>query len=104
MGGSGSGGYAPTAPANPCENIKFNASVNSPQPDVLDNLVPGEQLSVQVMEGGQGVVVLYKGIVVGALTGSRVAQLLNCLLMGFDYQASVVEISGGQCLVRVEGA
>lgn len=56
------------------------------------------------MEGGQGVIVLRKGELVGALTGARVAQLLDCLLMGFEYQAVVVETDGGQCLVRVEGA
>ena len=102
MGGSGSGGYAPTAPTSPCARLTFQAAINSPKSTVLRDLNVGEALDVVLNEEGQGVVLERNGLTAGSLIGTQVAQLVNCLNSGFEYQAIVVKINGGQFIVRVE--
>jgi hypothetical protein len=104
MGGSSfGGGWSSGGPAaSPCEDLSFLASVNSPQPAALDGLEVGDVLTVQFGPDGQSVVVFDNTVLVGALTGPRVASLLNCMHSGFEYEAVVVAIDGGQCEIQVE--
>jgi hypothetical protein len=102
MGGSGSSGYVPTAPANPCGRLSFQATVSSPKPNVVSQLSVGSVLDVLLNAQGQGVVLEHNGQTVGALIGSHVAQLVNCINSGFDYQATVVQLNGGHCVVRID--
>lgn len=102
MGGSGSGGWRPTTPSSPCERVRFRAEVNSPQPEVISTLVVGHVLDVALWTAPAiAVVVLYQGAFAGALTGTQVNGLIECLQNGFTYSASVVSISGGKCTVEV---
>jgi hypothetical protein len=102
MGGSGSGGYTPTAPRNPCENLSFQAAINSPQAKVLNQLKLGSVLDVRLNKTGTGVEVDFGKQTAGSLTGTQVAQLVNCLVSGFQYEATVVTLNGGNCVVRVD--
>jgi len=102
MGGSGSGGFTPTAPSNPCANLAFQAAINSPQASVIGQLNVGSILSVHLNKTGNGVEVHHKKQVAGSLTGTHVAQLVNCMNSGFEYEATVVTLDGGNCVVRVE--
>jgi hypothetical protein len=90
------------APVSPCSTLTFDATVNSPQATVLTTLVVGEVLDLTLMTGGHGVAVLKDAVIVGTLTGIRVAQMINCMNSGFDYKAIVSTLNGGQCVVRVE--
>ena len=101
MGGSGST-YVPSMPSSPCGNLVFNAVINSPQPSVVGRLTIGESLLLALGPGSQSVIVLHNGDVAGSLTGTQVAQLINCLNSGFIYHAIVVSLNGGKCVVRVE--
>lgn len=102
MSGSGSPGYKPTAPANPCARLSFQATVNSPKPDVVSHLTVGDVLDVVLNPQGQGVVLEQHGQLAGSIVGSQVAQLVNCINSGFDFQATVVQLNGGHCVVRIE--
>lgn len=102
MGGSGSRRYAPTAPANPCGRLSFQATVSSPKPNVISELSIGSVLDVLLNPQGQGIVLEHNGQTVGSLIGSHVAQLVNCINSGFDYQATVVQLNGGHCVVRID--
>jgi hypothetical protein len=101
MGGSGSGGYTP-APSSPCARLAFQATVNSPNPSVISQLSVGDSLNVSLNPQGQGVVVESNDVMAGAITATQVAQLVNCINSGFEYRAVVVQINGGQCVVRIE--
>lgn len=102
MGGSGSGGYTPTTPRSSCDELLFQATVNSPQPAALADLVIGQILTLTAAPSGAAVNVKHGKSLVGALTGTQVARLINCMHMGFKYHAIVVKVRGGQCVVRVE--
>ncbi len=104
MGGSGSGGYTPSAPSSPCSRITFQATLNSPKQAVLAKLQTGYHLDVQLAANGQSVEVFYLGELAGALTGPQIAQLINCLNTGFVYRATVLSKSGGTCVLSIEGA
>lgn len=101
MGGSGSGGYTPSVPTNPCASLTFQAAINSPQPNVVAQLSVGSILDVSIGSTGQTVTVEFQGKQAGVLTGMQVAQLVNCIRSGFQYQADVVQLRGGLCVVRV---
>ena len=102
MGGSGSGGYTPPAPSSPCSRLSFQATLNSPQATVLAQLQIGSVLDVGLDSSGNSVEVHFNSQLAGALTGTRVAQLINCLNSGFVFRAVVVTLNGGQCVLRVE--
>jgi hypothetical protein len=102
MGGSVSNGWTPTAPSNPCERIAFRASLNSPQPAVIATLNVGDVLDVALQTvPTTAVITLFNGVIAGALTGTQVNALVNCIQNGFQYNATVVSISGGNCVVDV---
>jgi hypothetical protein len=101
MGGSKSRGYRPSAPSSPCARLTFQAAVNSPQPAVIAKLTVGAVLDVVAGATGQTVVVEFVGQVAGVLTGIHVSQLANCIASGFQFQAVVVQLQGGLCVVKV---
>lgn len=101
MSGSNKRPRSVAAPVSPCATLTFDATVNSPQASVLATLVIGDVLDLTLMLGGQGVSVLKNAMVIGTLTGVRVAQMINCMNSGFDFKATVSTINGGQCVVRV---
>lgn len=103
MGGSGSGGWEPTAPSNQCERIAFRATINSPQPSIVPNLVVGDVLDVKLQTTPTiAVIAELAGRVVGALTSTRVNDLVNCIQNGYQYEATVVVVIGGKCTVDVQ--
>lgn len=102
MSGSPKPGYPPTPPANPCTRLSFQATVNSPKPDVIGHLAVGDVLDVVLNPQGQGVVLEHNGQLAGSIVGSQVAQLVNCINSGFAYQGTVVQVSGGYCVVRID--
>jgi hypothetical protein len=102
MGGSGSSGWQPTAPSNPCERVAFRAVINSPQPAVVLTLTAGDVLDVKLQTTPTNAVITeFAGKLVGALTGTQVNALINCLQNGFSYTATVVSVVGGVCTVDV---
>jgi len=102
MGGSGGGGWTPTTPSNPCERIKFRTTINSPQPAIVPSLKPGDVLQVMLQTTPMiAVIVLFNGAVVGALVGTQVNGLVNCIQNGYQYEATVFSVAGGNCVVDV---
>jgi hypothetical protein len=102
MGGSGSGGWTPTPASNPCHTLSFRSAVNSPQPPLLAKLKVGSVLKVRLQTSPQTAVVLeHKAKTVGALTGPKVARLINCLQNGYTFEAEVLSVAGGECEVEV---
>jgi hypothetical protein len=102
MGGSGSGGWTPTPAGNPCDTLSFRAAVNSPQPALLAKLKVGSVLTVKLQTSPQtAVIVELKTKTVGALTGPKVARLINCLQNGYTFEADVISVTGGECQVEV---
>lgn len=102
MSGSNKKNRYGNPPINPCATLTFDATVNSPQAGVLAQLSVGDVLDVVSTHASQGAAVSHQGIIVGALTGTRVAQLINCMNSGFTYTATVKTLNGGQCIVRID--
>ena len=102
MGGSGSGGYVPSTPASPCGQLVFQAAINSPNPSIVSRLSVGAILNLVATSNAQSIVAGFDGQVAGVITGAQVSQLANCIASGFEYQAIVVQLTGGYCVVRVQ--
>ena len=102
MSGSGSVGWTPSTPKNRCDQLSFLSTISSPQPAVIVQLSLGDELRVKLQVAPQtAVVVEYKGSVAGALTGTQLSSLINCLQNGYDFVAKVTAIGGGKCTVEV---
>jgi hypothetical protein len=102
MGGSGSVGWTPSVPSDPCDKLSFVAIVNSPQPAVIAKLSQGDLLNVKLQATPQTVVVVeYQGAVAGTLAGVQVTRLINCLQNGYEYNAKVISVVGGKCTIEV---
>jgi len=105
MSGGGGGGGGGESSSTPCETLRFDAQLTSPQPAVVQSLKNGEVLAVDVANmKGQLVVQVRKksGQIAGGLTGPDASRLRQCIEQGHMYKATVLTINGGQVRVRIE--
>lgn len=100
-GGGIGGGYANDSP---CDKLRFDAQLTSPQPSVVGTLMVGDALDIVVATmNGQVVVQVRKaGNLAGGLTGPDATRLRNCMDQGHQFGATVLTVNGGQVRVRVE--
>jgi hypothetical protein len=104
-GGGGGGGFGPPDRGTDCARLRFQATLQSPQPGAVAAIAVGELLDV-VLAPGSGttppVIEVRRpdGTTVGALI-EYVTDLLRCLREGYEYVAEVREISGGAVRVLV---
>ena len=91
---------------SPCDTLKFDSQLSSPQAPVVASLRPGDVLPIAVVQmNGQVVVqVLSNAQPAGGLAGPEATQLRNCIEQGHDFNATVLQVNGGQVRVRVEHA
>lgn len=102
MGGSGGGSWTPSVPSSPCSRLAFIAVINSPQQAVVSTLSVGDVLQVSLLTNPVITVVVTKnGAVAGSITCAQLSQLISCLQNGYDFEATVDNISGAHCKVRV---
>lgn len=102
MAGSGSRNWEPTTPASPCSRLSFRAPITSPKPQLLKALKVGDVLDIKLDPNPPHTVsVTSHGSPVGTLTGSDISELVRCIQNGFEYEAKVLEIRGGTCIVEV---
>jgi len=99
-GGRGSGGDYDS----PCDKLRFEAQLTSPQPTVVATLVVGDALDITVatMKGQIVMQVLKGGQVAGGLAGPDATRLRNCMDQGHQYKAAVRSINGGQVRILIE--
>lgn len=101
-GGSGGGpGYS-----SPCDTLRFDSQLSSPQAAVVRTLNVNDVLLIVVvpMNGQVVIQVLIHGHPAGGLTGPEATQLRNCIEQGHNFTATVLQIVSGQVRVRVEHA
>ena len=90
-------------PPSPCTTLVIDTQLSSPKPTVIAAVKIGDVLDValQDMGGTSAVVVLRQGQVAGGLASPQVNRLRECIAQGHLYQASVMDVQGGQVRVRV---
>lgn len=101
--GGGGGGFGSRDPGTDCQQLRFRATLQSPQPDAVAAITVGEVLDVVLVGAGTTPVIEVQrsdGTTVGALI-DHVTELLRCLQDGFQFVAEVLEISGGAVRVSV---
>ena len=106
MSGSGGGGNWPPENEVPCNRLRFDTQIATPQPDALPALNVGDVLDVGIISigGAQAVAVSKNRETVGGLAGGMVARLRECILSGHTFKATVLSINGAQVMVRIEPA
>lgn len=90
----------------PCENLRFEAQLTSPQPAVVATLVVTEVLDIEINIINEQVVlqVLKNGQVAGGLAGPDATRLRNCIEQNHRYKATVRLVNSGQVRVLIEHA
>lgn len=125
MGGSGSKNYLsgsnkPTKPTVPGSGLGGNGgsgggggdvcaiitsgTLRSPNPLVVSTLAAGNDLGVQIIPvSGLDVLqaVNAAGVGVGVIDTPDEQQLIDCILAGNEYKATVIRVSGGAVSVRI---
>lgn len=101
--GGGGGGGSRINDETPCERLRFETQLTSPQPAVA-TLRPNDVLVVSVTRRQNVLVVevLKDGVLVGGLAGPDVTRLRTCIGKGHTYVAVVLAVNGGQVRVRIE--
>ncbi len=100
-GGVGGGGFDYELP---CDNLRFEAQLTSPQPAVVKMLAVADVLDIEINTMNDQVVlqVLKNGQVAGGLAGPDVTRLRNCIEQDHQYKATVRSINSGQVRVFIE--
>ena len=102
-GGAGNAGGVNTG-VDPCDIVQ-TAALNSPQPAVVRGLNVGDVLDV-VLGGTTARPILEvrtpAGAVAGSLTHRGHVDIIDCIAAGNQYEAVVVQKSGGIVAVRVQ--
>jgi hypothetical protein len=103
-GGSGVVGGGPEIDQFPCDALRFDAQLTSPQPAVVAQIRVGDDLEVDVvtMNAQRIVRVVKNSAVAGGLAGPDATRLRQCMEAGHAYRATALSINGGQVRVRVE--
>lgn len=103
-GGSGGGSIGGRYEDAPCNRVRFETHLTSPQPLVVATIVAGDVLTITVgnMQGVLVVQALKNGQIAGGLAGPDATRLRNCIEQGHVYIATVLSADGGQVRVRVE--
>lgn len=102
MSGSGGSYLGPSTPTNSCETLQFDTQLASPKASVVVQLNVGDILDIAfATTGHQVVIALRNGAEAGSIVHSLLTQLRNCMTQGEQYQARVLQVSGGQVRLRV---
>ena len=103
MSGSGGGDYLPTPVGGPCDRLRQETAIQSPNPDVITLLSAGDELDVALGVQGQAkTIFVRKGAdIAGTLVISGQGRLIECLELGYAYVAVVKAVSGADCVVEV---
>ncbi len=97
--GGGEGGEEDVA--DPCD-IESVTNLNSPNPALVASLKTGDVLSVRLLKGPPRILVAALGSrVAGSITSPEMPYIIACILRGVTYEADVLSVRGGICLVRV---
>lgn len=103
--GGGGAGPDPGEPKDICVMIKEDVRLESPKPEVLAELKPGDVLELRAKDGKPPVrAVTAAGKTAGSVVTSSLETLLRCMDQGHRYVATVQSIKGGMCIVRITHA
>ncbi|WP_133987064.1 hypothetical protein [Pseudodesulfovibrio indicus] len=84
-----------------CYDYYESTILNSPDPDVLENISESEILDIE-FDGNTVYAVDDDGAYAGSITTGSLAVLIGCIEMGVDFIAIVEDLDGGRCVVTVQ--
>ena len=87
---------------DPCA-ITESTVLNSPVPNVIAGLQVGHILSVELETHPRDRVVVKRpsGQVAGAITSTRLVDIIECLRQGTQYEAVVLSVRGGRVDIEI---
>ena len=87
---------------NDCLIIDEETRLQSPVPEVISTLKPGDILTLKTTAGRAPVVAVNAlGKTAGSIVPSSLSSLIRCIENGFSYVANVISIRGGICIVHI---
>ncbi|MGV5280827.1 hypothetical protein ACV4WP_28220 [Pseudomonas aeruginosa] len=102
MSGSGGSYLGPSTPTTSCATLQFDTQLASPKPQVVVQIKVNDILDIAFAPiGNQVVCALWQGHEAGGIVDPHLNQLRSCMNQGEQYQARVLQVSGGQVRVRV---
>lgn len=102
MSGSGGSYLGPSTPTTTCSSLQFDTQLASPKAPVVAQLSVNNILDIAFAPTGHQVVIaLWNGAEAGGIVDPHLNQLRNCMTQGEQYQARVLQVSGGQVRIRV---
>jgi hypothetical protein len=105
MSGSGGGGYSGGFEQfNSCDTLFIQTQLSSPKEHVVDNINIDDSLDVVVRSANSmsAVYVLHHGEVAGGVAAPNVQRLIECILQGTVYKATVISKNDGQVRIYIK--
>jgi hypothetical protein len=103
MSGSSNPFTFDTDPSGPdCAGLSLRTQLASPDPAVIADLGVGDILTVRLLNAAGPLQALTADEdVAGAILTANPARLINCINSGFEFQARVTSLNGGECLILI---
>lgn len=85
-----------------CLRLSFEVTLSSVDSEVLAMVKSGDVLSVSAVSSKGPVVIMKESHELGTVLSAKDVALLTCINGGTEYQAMVVRINGGECVVKIQ--
>lgn len=103
MSGSGGGGYvAPQSIKFDCQSGIINTAVSSIDLAVLATHSVGDVLEIELSEHETAILVNTNGEILGSIVHRSSKELIECIIKGNIYEATIISINSPVCNVRIE--
>lgn len=99
-GATGAGGGGGASGPNPCMFTEIT-NLSSPNAAVVSNVTVGSVLAISLQQTPLRVVAMSGGALAGSITSARLADIIQCLRAGQQYEARVTAINGGQITLEI---
>lgn len=102
MGGGTHTAFFSSRRGNDCQKLIIKTQLFSPDPDIIKEISVGDTLPVKILSPKGPCVVTKSGQTAGTIISKELFQLIECINKGFDFEAHVRQIIGGECSVTIK--
>jgi hypothetical protein len=98
MSGSSGGGYDPV-PSDDCKKLATQASIISPDPEVLKKISKGDTLILKLKPTRGPIEAFFNKEILGSVLAK--ASLVECMNAGHQFEGTVIEKHGGKVVILI---
>lgn len=85
-----------------CDDLEIKTQLSSPVAEVIINLVPGDELILEMSPPTGPCEAIFKGKIAGTIISKDLQKIIECIVKGHRFVAIVRSVSGARCAVTIK--